>query len=44
MQNAGSAELVSLRYHEPTKLLFVKAPEDSIALINEIVHTIRNKK
>ncbi len=42
MQNAGSAELVSLRYHEPTKLLFVKAPEDSIALINEIVHTIRN--
>ncbi len=44
MQNAGSAELVSLRYHEPTKLLFVKAPADSIALVNEIVNTIRTRK
>lgn len=43
MQNAGSAELVSLRYHEPTKLLFVKAPADSIALVNEIVNTIRSR-
>jgi hypothetical protein len=44
MQNAGSAELVSLRYHEPTKLLFIKAPEDSIGLINEIVRTVANPK
>ena len=44
MQNAGSAELVSLRYHEPTRLLFVKAPADSIALVNEIVNTIRTRK
>lgn len=43
MQNAGSADLVSLRYHEPTKLLFVKAPVDSLALIREIVHTVRTK-
>lgn len=44
MQNAGSAELVSLRYHEPTKLLFIKAPEDSIGLISEIVRTVANPK
>ncbi|MFM7051191.1 MAG: hypothetical protein ACKOYN_03530, partial [Planctomycetota bacterium] len=33
----GRAEQVKVRYHEPSKLLFVKAPGDSMALIEELI-------
>jgi hypothetical protein len=47
MESTGSEQLVKIRYHEPTKLLFVKGPTDSIALIEEIVlieETVRSSK
>ena len=39
MESTGSEQLVKIRYHEPTNLLFVKGPTDSIALIEEIVRS-----
>jgi hypothetical protein len=41
MKADGRADLVKVRYHEPSKLLFVKAPSDSMPLIGEIVETMR---
>lgn len=33
----GRAEQVKVRYHEPSKLLFVKAPADAMDLIGELI-------
>lgn len=39
MESTESEQIVKIRYHEPTKLLFVKGPTDSIELIKEIVRS-----
>ena len=39
MESTESEQIVKIRYHEPTNLLFVKGPTDSIELIKEIVRS-----
>jgi hypothetical protein len=44
MQADGSADRVKVRYHEPSRILFVKGPSGSIQLIEEVVAAFRTRK
>ena len=43
VQADGCADEVKVRYHEPTKLLFVKGPRHAMALISEIVSIVKDR-
>jgi len=44
MEANGQESQVKVRYHEPSKILFAKGPQDAVALINDIVLAIQSKK
>ncbi|MEY2715963.1 MAG: hypothetical protein RIT24_2306 [Planctomycetota bacterium] len=44
MEANGQESQVKVRYHEPSKILFAKGPQDAVALINDIVRAIQSKK
>ena len=44
MEANGQESQVKVRYHEPSKILFAKGPQDAVALINDIVLALQSKK